>query len=262
MDGDGYVSQEEFLQLANGRNIPGFNQRRRRALRELLKQTVEFIVSHTDCFSTNACIMSFQQAIRFWNWCWILNGFFVIFWVQPSFAFWDPFKLFQTFISFQLKRPLIVNCTSFRSNFEQLKSKKETKGWIFDTNFNVQLHVEMTWSKHIWLKYRDMYIVLDRWIYTSALWTLMSTDYICNINHNTCLNFYYFRFHTNISIKINTHASHHRFSWFVSAYFKLSFLVTTAMLEALVWTGPFFIVHISYLTLTKDTKFGDIWPTC
>ena len=51
MDGDGYVSQEEFLQLANGRNIPGFNRRRRRALRELLKQTVEFIVSHTDCFS-------------------------------------------------------------------------------------------------------------------------------------------------------------------------------------------------------------------
>ena len=65
MDGDGYVSQEEFLQLANGRNIPGFNRRRRRALRELLKQTVEFIVSHTDCFSTNACIMSFQQAIKF-----------------------------------------------------------------------------------------------------------------------------------------------------------------------------------------------------
>ena len=49
MDGDGYVSQEEFLQLANGRNIPGFNQRRRRALRELLKQTVEFIVSHSSC---------------------------------------------------------------------------------------------------------------------------------------------------------------------------------------------------------------------
>ena len=65
MDGDGYVSQEEFLQLANGRNIPGFNRRRRRALRELLKQTVEFIVSHTDCFSTNACIMSFQQAVKF-----------------------------------------------------------------------------------------------------------------------------------------------------------------------------------------------------
>ena len=65
VDGDGYVSQEEFLQLANGRNIPGFNRRRRRALRELLKQTVEFIVSHTDCFSTNACIISFQQAIKF-----------------------------------------------------------------------------------------------------------------------------------------------------------------------------------------------------
>ena len=49
VDGDGYVSQEEFLQLANGRNIPGFNRRRRRALRELLKQTVEFIVSHSSC---------------------------------------------------------------------------------------------------------------------------------------------------------------------------------------------------------------------
>ena len=45
LDGDGYVSQEEFLQLANGKNLPGFNRRRRRALRELLKQTVEFIVS-------------------------------------------------------------------------------------------------------------------------------------------------------------------------------------------------------------------------
>ena len=46
IDGDGMISQEEFLQLANGRNIPGFNRRRRRALRELLKQTVEFIVPY------------------------------------------------------------------------------------------------------------------------------------------------------------------------------------------------------------------------
>ena len=172
MDGDGYVSQEEFLQLANGRNIPGFNRRRRRALRELLKQTVEFIVSHTDCFSTNACIMSFQQAIKFWNWHRILNVFCVIFWVQLSFAFWGPFKLFRTLISFELRHPLIVNHTSFKSNFEQLKTKKKTKGWILNTNFNIQRHVEMAWSTH------DMYIVLDRWIYTSALWTLMSTDYI------------------------------------------------------------------------------------
>ena len=46
IDGDGMISQDEFLQLANGRNIPGFNRRRRRALRELLKQTVEFIVPY------------------------------------------------------------------------------------------------------------------------------------------------------------------------------------------------------------------------
>ena len=46
LDGDGMVSKEDFLQLANGRNIPGFNRRRRRALRELLKQTVEFIVPY------------------------------------------------------------------------------------------------------------------------------------------------------------------------------------------------------------------------
>ena len=45
-DGDGFISQEEFLQLAKGRNIPGFNRRRRRAFRELLKQTVEFIVPY------------------------------------------------------------------------------------------------------------------------------------------------------------------------------------------------------------------------
>lgn len=45
-DGDGFVTKEEFLILANGRNIPGFNRRRRRALRELLKQTVEFIVPY------------------------------------------------------------------------------------------------------------------------------------------------------------------------------------------------------------------------
>ena len=45
LDHDGYVSKEEFLQLANGKNLPGFNRRRRRALRELLRQTVEFIVS-------------------------------------------------------------------------------------------------------------------------------------------------------------------------------------------------------------------------
>ena len=46
IDGDGMITQDEFLQLAKGRNIPGFNRRRRRALRELLKQTVEFIVPY------------------------------------------------------------------------------------------------------------------------------------------------------------------------------------------------------------------------
>lgn len=46
IDGDGMITQDEFLQLANGKNIPGFNRRRRRALRELLKQTVEFIVPY------------------------------------------------------------------------------------------------------------------------------------------------------------------------------------------------------------------------
>ncbi len=43
-NGDGVITEDEFIQLATGRNIPGFNRRRRRALRELLKQTVEFIV--------------------------------------------------------------------------------------------------------------------------------------------------------------------------------------------------------------------------
>ena len=43
-NGDGVITQDEFIRLASGRNIPGFNRRRRRALRELLKQTVEFIV--------------------------------------------------------------------------------------------------------------------------------------------------------------------------------------------------------------------------
>ena len=37
---------DEFIKLASGRNIPGFNRRRRRAFRELLKQTVEFIVPY------------------------------------------------------------------------------------------------------------------------------------------------------------------------------------------------------------------------
>ncbi len=46
VDGDGMITQDEFLILANGKNIPGFNRRRRRALRELLKQTVEFIVPY------------------------------------------------------------------------------------------------------------------------------------------------------------------------------------------------------------------------
>jgi hypothetical protein len=46
LNGDGVITQDEFLQLASGKNIPGFNRRRRRALRELLKQTVEFIVPY------------------------------------------------------------------------------------------------------------------------------------------------------------------------------------------------------------------------
>ena len=54
-DGDGFISQEEFLQLAKGRNIPGFNRRRRRAFRELLKQTVEFIVPYKYQYTVRKC---------------------------------------------------------------------------------------------------------------------------------------------------------------------------------------------------------------
>ena len=93
MDGDGYVSQEEFLQLANGRNIPGFNRRRRRALRELLKQTVEFIVSHTDCFSTNVISTGHQVLKLVSN----IECFLCYFLSLAKFCILGPF---QTFISF------------------------------------------------------------------------------------------------------------------------------------------------------------------
>ncbi len=42
---DGFIDYEEFIDLVRGRNI-GFSRRKRRAMRELLKQTVEFIVPY------------------------------------------------------------------------------------------------------------------------------------------------------------------------------------------------------------------------
>ena len=46
LNGDGMITQDEFVEMAKGKHIPGFNSRRRRALRELLRQTVEFIVPY------------------------------------------------------------------------------------------------------------------------------------------------------------------------------------------------------------------------
>ena len=46
LNGDGMITQDEFVEMAKGRHIPGFNSRRRRAFRELLRQTVEFIVPY------------------------------------------------------------------------------------------------------------------------------------------------------------------------------------------------------------------------
>ena len=43
---DGYIDQDEFFELYRGRGIRGFGRQRRQALRELLKQTVEFIVPY------------------------------------------------------------------------------------------------------------------------------------------------------------------------------------------------------------------------
>ena len=42
---DGVIDYEEFIELVKGKNI-GFGRRKRRAFRELLKQTVEFIVPY------------------------------------------------------------------------------------------------------------------------------------------------------------------------------------------------------------------------
>ncbi len=44
-NGDGAIDFEEFLELVSGRGM-GFGRRKRRAFRELLKQTVEFIVPY------------------------------------------------------------------------------------------------------------------------------------------------------------------------------------------------------------------------
>ena len=43
---DNVIDYEEFMELIKGRQLPGFGRRRRRALRELLKQTVDFIVPY------------------------------------------------------------------------------------------------------------------------------------------------------------------------------------------------------------------------
>jgi hypothetical protein len=39
------------MELIKGRQLPGFGRRRRRALRELLKQTVDFIVPYQGSMS-------------------------------------------------------------------------------------------------------------------------------------------------------------------------------------------------------------------
>ena len=45
-------------------------------------------------FSTFVLIMSFQQGVEFWNWCWISNiCYCYLFWLQPSFTIWCTFKV-------------------------------------------------------------------------------------------------------------------------------------------------------------------------
>ena len=52
LNGDGFLTQDEFVEMAKGRHIPGFNSRRRRALRELLRQVIRynFLRKYRDAF--------------------------------------------------------------------------------------------------------------------------------------------------------------------------------------------------------------------
>ena len=41
---------------------------------------INFLLKDDKKTNINACIMSFWQAVEYWNWCWKLNNFFLLLW--------------------------------------------------------------------------------------------------------------------------------------------------------------------------------------
>ena len=90
-----------------------------------------------------ACIMSFWKAVKCWNW---LDFVVVVSWLRPSFA---PSSFFWSFVSFELRYPLNIDC-SWKLN------RKQT-----NTSFNIQQPVEMTWCTHKSFDYLHLTIIIS-----------------------------------------------------------------------------------------------------
>ena len=79
------------------------------------------------CLEAYAWIMSFQQVLEFWHWVEYQILCILKFLSTVEFFILGPFQAISNLISFELRHPLLVDCTPFRSNFEQLKTEKKTK---------------------------------------------------------------------------------------------------------------------------------------
>ena len=94
---------------------------------------------------TNAWIMSFQQAVDCWNWCWISNYFCCCYLLTlADFEVWS-------FISFEIRHP-------FKSDFDHSWKLKRNQT---NTSFNIQQPVEMTWCTHKSFDYFHLTIIIS-----------------------------------------------------------------------------------------------------
>ena len=111
-----------------------------------------YVFMHRSCHIRNV-----ETGVKYWNFCRILNLCFlsIFSWEQNSikFCIWCTFKLLRCHNSKEIKlqSSIRVMCTSFKSDFSQLKIKKKTKiqNWMtiptFDANFSFS---NMTCSAH------------------------------------------------------------------------------------------------------------------
>ena len=92
-------------------------------------------------FPSYMCIMWFQQVVKWWNWHWILNCLF-------TFLFSAGSK--QSLCKFcnEISQPFL-NLDGVLNEFHRnIKKQNKKNHSIFNTNFNIQGPVQMTWSTH------------------------------------------------------------------------------------------------------------------